>query len=186
MEQTLPAGNRSAARAVPRGMTGPRIAALVALLSLTTACVPGPVDPGASPSPVRTASPSPVGTASSAPASVAVYRTGGFAGVDDRITVDPTGAWTITDRARNTKSGKLTTSEREELQALAADPRLDTEAARPTAPTKCADAFQYTVTVHRMGGAGTVTVMYTDCPGDENLPETAAAITALVGNATRI
>ncbi|MFC7240971.1 protealysin inhibitor emfourin [Catellatospora aurea] len=184
MAQTLPAGNRSATRAVPGSMTGPRIAALVALLSLTTACTPA--DPGASPSPVRASSPSPVGTASPAPAAVAVYRTGGFAGVDDRITVDPAGAWTLTDRSRGTKSGVLTTSEREELQALAADPRLDTEAARPTAPTKCADAFQYTVTVHRMGGAGTVTVMYTDCPGDENLPETAAAITALVGNATRI
>ncbi|WP_144120676.1 protealysin inhibitor emfourin [Catellatospora sichuanensis] len=148
---------------------------MAALLSLTTACAPGPPDPGASPSAGAEVSPS--------PASVVVHRTGGIAGVDDQITVDPTGAWTATDRARTRKSGELTNSEREQLQTLAADPRLDAEAARPTAPTKCADAFQYSVTVDRTGGDGTVIVTFTDCPGDENLPEAAAAIANLVTGA---
>ncbi|GAA1396811.1 hypothetical protein GCM10009662_11500 [Catellatospora coxensis] len=162
-------------------------AAVGALALLIAACAPADgVDPAGSPSSGGRVSPSPGGSVSPRPASVSVYRTGGFAGVNDQITVDPAGAWTLTDRAGNTKSGKLTTSERAELQTLAADPRLDTEAARPTAPTTCADAFQYTVSVYRTGGAGKVTVMYTDCPSDENLPEAARAITALVGNATRI
>ncbi|WP_155390505.1 protealysin inhibitor emfourin [Catellatospora paridis] len=175
MNEAPPAGNRPAIRAVQRHMTALRIAALAALLSLTTACASGPADPGASPGPGGWVSPS--------PASVVVHRTGGFAGVDDQITVDPAGAWTATDRARTSKSGKLTTSEREQLQTLAADPRLDTEAARPTTPTNCADAFQYTVTVDRTGDPGTVTVTFTDCPGDENLPEAAAAIANLVTGA---
>ncbi|GAA2394206.1 hypothetical protein Cme02nite_09040 [Catellatospora methionotrophica] len=175
MDLTPLSGNRPAIRGVPGHMTALRIAALVALLSLTTACAPGPADPGASPSPGEASPPG--------PASVAVHRTGGFAGVDDQITVDPAGVWTATDRARTRKSGELTTSEREQLQALAADPRLDTEATRPTTPPKCADAFQYTVTVDRTGGAGTVIVAFTDCPGDENMPAAAAAIANLVTGA---
>ncbi|MEU8079634.1 protealysin inhibitor emfourin [Catellatospora citrea] len=175
MNEAPPAGNRPAIRAVPGHMTALRFAALTALLALTTACAPGPAAPGASPSPGGWVSPT--------PATVVVHRTGGFAGVDDRITVDPAGRWTATDRAKAGKSGELTTSERTQLQTLAADPRLDTEAARPTTPTNCADAFQYTVTVDRRGGHGTVTVAFTDCPGDENLPEAAAAIANLVTGA---
>lgn len=153
-------------------------AAVAALALLTAACAtPAGVDPASSASPGAA---SPPGAAS-----VSVQRTGGFAGVNDRITVDPAGTWTATDRARNSKSGELTTSEQEQLQTLAADPRLDAEAARTTALTRCADAFQYTVTVDRTGGDRTVTVSFTDCPGDENLPETAAAIATLVIGATR-
>lgn len=151
-------------------------AAVGALALLAAACAPtGGVDPAGSASPGGWFSPG--------AASVKVHRTGGFAGVDDQITVDPTGAWTATDRSRTRKTGELATSEREQLQTLAADPRLDTEAARPTAPTNCADAFQYTVTVDRTGGDRTVTVSFTDCPGDENLPEAAAAIANLVTGA---
>ncbi len=151
-------------------------AAAGALALLTAACAP--VGGG---TPADTAKPG--ATSAPSPASVSVHRTGGFAGVDDQITVDPTGGWTATDRARARKSGELTTSEQEQLQTLAADPRLETEAVRPTAPTKCADAFQYTVTVDRTGDNRTVTVSFADCPGDENLPEAAAAIANLVTGA---
>ncbi|MEU8003041.1 protealysin inhibitor emfourin [Catellatospora sp. NPDC049111] len=182
MAETLPAGNRSAIRAVPARMTflGTAVrhaAAVGALALLTAACAPtGGPDPASSASPGGWFSPG--------AATVSVHRTGGFAGVDDRITVTPAGAWTATDRARTSKSGELTISEREQLQTLAADPRLNTEATRPTTPTKCADAFQYTVTVDRTGGNGTVTVSFAECPGDENLPATAAAIATLVTGAT--
>lgn len=93
------------------------------------------------------------------PVAVTVTRTGGIAGIQDTIKVDASGKWTRQDRG-----GRLTIEQVTQLQRLATDPRLIAEAAATSSPTKCADAFNYTVT------AGQLTVRYTDCPSDARPP----------------
>ncbi|GIH10857.1 hypothetical protein Rhe02_89240 [Rhizocola hellebori] len=92
------------------------------------------------------------------PVTVMVARTGGFAGVMDTITIKGDGSWTHPTAL--TVNGKLEPAQVTQLQKLATDPRLVTEAAATPAPTKCNDTFDYTVT------AGAVTISYTDCPSD--------------------
>ena len=105
---------------------------------------------------------------------VVVHRTGGIAGFDDTVTVEPDGRWTATSRRASARSGQLTDAQRDQLRTLAADPRLEREAGTGPGKTKCADAFNYTVTV------GSRRVAYTDCPTDPGPPPAASAIAALV------
>lgn len=106
-------------------------------------------------------------------------RTGGFAGVQDTLVVQPDGRWRRTQRTAPAVSGQLTAPQQEQLRRLAADPRLAAEAARTPPPTGCRDAFSYTVTV-----AGT-TVSYVDCPADPDQPVAAAELVRLLTGATR-
>ena len=103
---------------------------------------------------------------------VSVSRTGGIAGIKETITVDATGKWT---KAGN--SGRLTVEQSQQLQQLAANPNLVREAGETRAQTKCADAFNYTVT------AGSVTVQYVDGPTDGPPPAVASQIVSLVTTA---
>lgn len=152
-------------------MTALRTAAAVAaLLLLTAACAPGSGDP--------VGGQSPTGGAAPAAATVTVTRSGGIAGVRDEVIVDPLGAWTATGKSGTHKTGDLTAEQQAQLQALAADPKLAEEAKQARKPTKCRDAFNYTVAV--TAGQVQRQVAYTDCPSDENMPETAAAIAGLV------
>jgi hypothetical protein len=107
---------------------------------------------------------------------VTVEKTGGFAGVQEAVLVDPSGKWTVTGQAAGstTEGGRLTMADSEKLQALAADPRFAVEASATRAPTKCADAFAFAVTV------GTATVRYSDCSSDSPLPAVASEIADLV------
>jgi hypothetical protein len=148
-----------------------RLAVCAAVLLALAACAQGGGPAQATPSPGGWFSPGPQAT-------VTVQRGGGFAGVDDRVVVSPAGSWTATDRAGASSSGELTTAQREQLATLIADPRLADEATRTRQPTRCRDAFEYRVTVE--AGSRRQQVTYADCPSDENLPEAAAAIAALV------
>src|SRR5512139_2365643 len=67
----------------------------------------------------------------SSPSAVAITieKTGGIAGVRDTVQVDALGGWTRSDKTGKTTSGQLTAAQATELQALAADPKLATEAA---------------------------------------------------------
>jgi hypothetical protein len=118
----------------------------------------------------------PGSTAAAGP--VIVVRTGGFAGVRDTLVVQPDGRWRRTQRTAAARSGQLTASQQEQLRRFAADPRLAAEAARTPPPTRCRDAFSYTVTV-----AGT-TVGYVDCPADPDQPVAAAELVRLLAGAT--
>jgi hypothetical protein len=116
-------------------------------------------------------------TASTAPprdVTVTVHRTGGIAGLDDTVTVEPDGRWTATSRRASARSGQLTDAQRDRLRALTSDPRLAGEAGASPGRTRCADTFNYTVTV------GSSRVSYTDCPTDAALPPVSSSIAGLV------
>jgi hypothetical protein len=112
-------------------------------------------------------------------ARVVVTRSGGIAGVNDTIILEPAGQWTRIDRAGERHSGQLTDAQRARLTALATDPGLIGESAPPAASTRCRDAFHYALTV------GSIRVSYVDCPADGALPVTAMSLVDLVTEATR-
>lgn len=110
---------------------------------------------------------------------VMLEKTGGLAGVQDRITVEPDGRWTVVDRSGASRTGQLSAADLDRLRQLAADPRLAAEATATPAATNCADSFTYQLTV-----AGRTT-RYVDCPTDPNRPEVTAALVDLLTRATR-
>lgn len=148
------------------------------------AASPGPSSgpsPGTSPGPLTGSSPAagpPAGPSSPAPAlpAVTVVRTGGFAGVDDRVDVAPDGTWSATGGVRG-PAGRLSEEQRATLARLAADPGLAAEAADARPPTSCADAFTYELTVRA------TRVSFVDCPEDGASPRVAAGIVQLLRQA---
>ncbi|MFJ6151935.1 hypothetical protein [Micromonospora profundi] len=139
--------------------------------SATTA--PPPAVP-ATPAPAPTAS----GTTDSSTARVLLFRSGGFAGRGDQVTVEPDGRWTAVDRAGSRRTGQLAPADLGRLRGLAADPRLTTEARQGTSTTSCADAFSYRLTV------GTIETGYVDCPADPAPPPATRALVELLLRAT--
>jgi hypothetical protein len=102
---------------------------------------------------------------------ITIVRTGGFAGVNDKLTVQPDGAWASTDKLDRKRSGQLTPDQVATVRVLATAPALAAEAGRTAGASNCVDAFNYAVTV------GSRQVGYVDCPNDAGLP---AATIALV------
>jgi hypothetical protein len=123
---------------------------------------------------------SPAASSPAMPAvAITVEKSGGIAGVRDTIQIDAAGNWTRSNKAGQTTSGKLTAAQVTQLQALAADPKLATEAAAAAqaAPTKCNDTFNYAIS------AGPVTLRFTDCPSDSFQPAAAKALVSFVEQA---
>jgi hypothetical protein len=85
-----------------------------------------------------------------------VQRTGGIAGVQDEVTVQPDGSWGRAGSGTATR-GRLPGDRNATLTRMAADPALRAEATRTSPDGACADAFEYTVSV------GDVRVGWTDC-----------------------
>lgn len=140
------------------------------LVLLLTGCASTTGGPGDSPS-------------ASSPAvsavAITVEKTGGIAGIRDTIQIDSVGSWTRSDKTGKTTSGQLTAAQIAQLQTLAADPKLATEAAAAAqaAPTKCNDTFNYTIS------AGPVAIRFTDCPSDTFQPTAAKALVSFVEQA---
>ncbi|MFG1652787.1 hypothetical protein ACGFIE_22930 [Micromonospora sp. NPDC049275] len=105
---------------------------------------------------------------------VTLFRSGGFAGRGDTVTVEPDGQWTAVDRAGGRRTGKLDAADLGRLRGLAADRRLATEARRTATATSCADAFSYRLTV------GAVETGYVDCPADPAPPPATRALVELL------
>ena len=81
------------------------------------------------------------------PVTVTINRTGGIAGVNEEITIAPSGAWSYSSRRpAKTEAGRLTEAELAQLTRLAHDPGLAEEAAK-TRPGQCNDGFLYNVSV---------------------------------------
>jgi hypothetical protein len=123
-------------------------------------------------------------TTSSAPSAVdqavVVERTGGIAGVQDTVKVEPDGHWSRGGKRGSPGTGQLTDDQRTQLRALANSPKLRDEATRKASTAYvCSDGFNYTVTV------GTVKVSYADC-GGKTSPETASQIVNLVMSASGV
>lgn len=139
-----------------------------------------PTTDGTSTAPATTSTAPGAGTTSAQQAvRVVLEKTGGIAGVRDRITVEPDGRWTVVDRSGTSRTGQLSAADLDRLRQLAADPRLAAEATASPAATNCADTFTYQLTV-----AGRTT-RYVDCPTDPNRPEVTAALVDLLSRATR-
>lgn len=183
-ELLVPATDRTRSRGL-----GPAIVALCVVAALG-ACAPTardatPTPGGSGPgSPATAAVPSDAGTPSPATTAspdrltmlVTVQRTGGIAGLDDRIELDSTGKWTHTARGDQQRTGQLSAAQLDRLRGLAADPRLAAEAARPSDKPGCADGFSYLVI------AKGNQVRYSDC-GSGGMPVAANEIFTFVTQA---
>jgi hypothetical protein len=148
---------------------------IVMPLLLLAACAGDADGPaGGDSTPAATSSPTASGVI------VSLARTGGFAGVEDRVEIAADGSWSATDRAGARRTGQLSSQDRASLAALAADPGLAAESAEPSGtrgPTRCADAFAYVVT------ARAARVSFVDCPADGGQPRIAASIVAIARRA---
>ena len=102
------------------------------------------------------------------PVDISMERTGGIAGVHQKIQISADGSWTYEDKGK-AQTGKLTDPQVSKLQSLVLDDRLSTEA-RHKDTRKCADGFNYTL------NAGEFSMTAVDCGGFEERP----AFTALV------
>ncbi|MBQ0906426.1 protealysin inhibitor emfourin [Micromonospora sp. U21] len=184
----------------PASTTGVTVALLAALLAGCTSADradtvpdqppatsgPAPTGPSTGTPPPPTAVPATPGVPAptgpeatgSAATRVMLFRSGGFAGRGDAVTVESDGRWTLVDRAGGRRTGRLDPADLGRLRGLAADPRLAAEAGRPTTPTGCADAFSYRLTV------GTVETGYVDCPADPAPPPATRAMVELLLRAT--
>jgi hypothetical protein len=109
---------------------------------------------------------------------VSLIRTGGFAGVHDEVTIGADGSWTVTDRTGTSRTGRLTDQQRDALRRLAADPRLVQEPTRTQGPSRCADVYNYVLTVNGRR------ISFIDCPTDDNRPLASIALIELVTRAT--
>ncbi|SCE74544.1 hypothetical protein GA0074695_0775 [Micromonospora viridifaciens] len=109
---------------------------------------------------------------------VVLTKSGGFAGLNDTVTVTADGHWTKVDREGATRSGQLAPAELDRLRQLTADRRLLAEATATAAATDCADAFTYQLTV------GAVTTGYVDCSPEHAPPAVTAAVVELLTQAT--
>ena len=142
-----------------------------------TACGGGTAGPGATPGP--TAAPGVTATAEP-PATgdvLTVRRTGGIAGVDQRLTLQSDGAWTYSDaRAGGTQRGTLTPAQLAQLRTLVGQPGFAAEG-RLSPAAGCADAFAYEVAL------GDLAVQFSDCPASSSHP-IASSILALLTDAT--
>jgi hypothetical protein len=132
-----------------------------------------------SPSPVAspTVIPSPTAVPTSAPTSpraagsVAVTRTGGIAGVRQRIEIAADGSWTFTDqKAGKSQTGTLTGAQRQQLSTMVADPALAAEAHAAAAPGACADGFTYAIE------AGELSLRHQQCGNTVKTPRTDALL----------
>ena len=127
------------------------VVAAVALALLAAAGCAGPSSAGPS-----SPGPSSPGPQVDRPGLVTVQRTGGIAGVQDEVTVQPDGSWGRAGTGTATR-GRLPADRNATLTRMAADPALRAEATRTSPDSACADAFEYTVSI------GDVRVGWTDC-----------------------
>jgi hypothetical protein len=125
---------------------------------------------GASPTLGGPAAPTPSGSPDRLTTLVTIQRTGGIAGLDDTIALDAQGGWTHTTKSGPPRTGRLTADQLDRLRTLAADPRLLTEAVRPSDKPGCADGFTYLIT------AKGAQIRYSDCASPGAIPVAANAI----------
>ncbi|MEU1359706.1 hypothetical protein ABZ356_07670 [Micromonospora zamorensis] len=178
----------------PASTAGVTFALLVALLA---GCTSTDRSGAARDQPPTSASPDPTGPAADAPPPTAgpastlptgppatdiastrvmLFRSGGFAGRADTVTVEPDGRWTAVDRAGGRRTGQLNPADLGRLRGLTADTRLAAEARQTAGATICTDVFSYRLTV------GTNEIGYDDCPSDDaqRLPATRALVELLL------
>jgi hypothetical protein len=107
---------------------------------------------------------------------VTITRTGGFAGVNQELTVMPDGAWTYADkRSGSSQRGQLTAEQMAQLGRLVSDPNF-AQARPPSRGASCADTFIYTIAV------GDLSINFDECNGKDQ--PGAKAVIDFVSSAT--
>ncbi|KUL41342.1 hypothetical protein [Actinoplanes awajinensis] len=102
-------------------------------------------------------------------------RSGGFAGLDERLHIDADGTATVTRKGRAGKPVQLTTTQLAALRKALSDPALDAPADAPADPRACADAFQYEIRTPSWRGSAD------DCnPGTPAMQKVLSALTPLL------
>ena len=151
--------------------------ALVVTSVFVTACG----DPGAGERPGLT-SHGPTSTSSSASippgaaVPVSISRTGGFAGVSQRIEIAADGSWTYTDRRASVQQGKLTPEQLSSVQQRVNDPAFASQLNGSGGPKTCNDTFIYQIVAGEKRGA------FDDC--DAAVKPAVVAVVAAVAAAT--
>ena len=108
---------------------------------------------------------------------VIVTKSGGFAGISQRVVIAEDGSWTYTDdRANSTEKGTLPAAELASLQQLAASEGLFAPGKTEGLHRDCADMFTYAVTV------GDMTAQSDNCGKGPN--ESFDKLLAVVKNST--
>lgn len=108
---------------------------------------------------------------------VIVTKSGGFAGLSQRVVIAEDGSWTYTDdRANTTENGKLPADKLTSLQQLATAEGLFTPDKKEGLHRDCADMFTYGVTV------GDMTTQSDNCGRGPN--ETFDKLVAVVKDST--
>ncbi|GLZ80586.1 hypothetical protein Afil01_53930 [Actinorhabdospora filicis] len=79
---------------------------------------------------------------------IIVTKTGGFAGLEQKVVIAEDGSWTFTDsRAGKTETGKLATAKLQQLQTLAKSDGLTAPPGKTGENGNCADMFMFGITV---------------------------------------
>jgi hypothetical protein len=103
--------------------------------------------------------PAPAGPATQAhPYPLTVTRTGGFAGVNESITVRSDGGWSYGgSRAKPAAQGTLTAAELDQVTRTVSDPAFPADVSPHRTQVICNDGFSYSVTI------GPETSSFDDC-----------------------
>ena len=124
--------------------TAPALLAIAAIALLAvTACGAGTASqagPGTSPN--QTAA-----HAEPLPALVTIDRSGGFAGIRQRIVIEKTGAWTVTGPAPAVRTGLLSPDQLGSLRMLIDGTTWWADGRRPPSPADCPDGYVYVVAI---------------------------------------
>jgi hypothetical protein len=149
--------------------------------SSAPAAATGAPAPASAPAPATEATSAPGGRPAPPPAGgftgLEMAKSGGFAGINESVTVKADGAWTRLEDRKVVRTGKLTAAQLAGLRKLAADPALATEANQKAATARCADGFNYTLHV------GYQLIRYEQC-GTQAPPKVTMEIIDLVTKAT--
>jgi hypothetical protein len=112
-------------------------------------------------------------TTSAQPLPLTLSRTGGIAGVQDQVKIDPDGTATVTHRSGKPTTTRLSAPELAALRRLVTDPALAREAKAADGAGTCADGFQYDLRTPALS------MKTTDC-GRSNRPTLAKIITLVL------
>lgn len=133
-----------------------------------------PASPGESPT---SAPPRGRATDPATASRITLVKSGGFAGVHEQVVVETDGRWTYSTRDGKQQSGRLTGNQAAELRKLSGSTALADESRRKPGGPKCADAFNYALTV------GDTVIRREHCGGSPPSP-TFNAIVKLLADAT--
>jgi hypothetical protein len=136
-----------------------RTLALITLVLAVGACARQGATPPASSDPSATPGNS-TGAGSQLPSAVRLSRTGGFAGVNQMITIQPDGAWSYTTKGGGvSETGTLDPAQAAALRDLITTPGFLAEIRSVETDANCADGFNYAITV------GSESASWEDCGG---------------------